>query len=89
MGNLGLAYAELGETRRAIELYEQQLVIVREIGDRRGEGNAPHNIAGALAREGRRDEAIEAAERAVAIYKQIEDPNLGTAEARLRELRGG
>jgi Tetratricopeptide repeat len=40
LGNLGIAYAAVGETRRAIEYYEQQLVTVREIGDRRGEGNA-------------------------------------------------
>ena len=39
LGNLGIAYAALGETRRAIQFYEQQLAIVREIGDRRGEGN--------------------------------------------------
>ena len=36
---LGLAYAALGDVRRAIENYEQALVISREIGDRRGEGN--------------------------------------------------
>ena len=34
-----MAYADLGELRRAIEFYEQGLVIEREIGDRRGEGN--------------------------------------------------
>ncbi len=40
LGNLGVAYKNLGETRKAIEFYEQALVIDREIGDRRGEGNA-------------------------------------------------
>src|SRR5260370_32663152 len=40
LGNLGLAYKHLGETRTAIEFYNKQLVIVREIGDRRGEGAA-------------------------------------------------
>ncbi len=78
----------MGETRRAIEFYEQALVIASEIGDRRGEGNASHNIAAALARGGRPDEAIEAAERAVAIFEQIEDPNLGKAQEQLRKLRG-
>ena len=38
LGNLGGAYRALGEPRRAIELYEQDLEIAREIGDRRGEG---------------------------------------------------
>jgi hypothetical protein len=35
LGNLGLAHAVLGELRRAIDFYEQQLVIVRGTGDRR------------------------------------------------------
>ena len=34
LGNLGLAYAALGELHRAIELYEQELVIDHETGDR-------------------------------------------------------
>jgi hypothetical protein len=40
LGNLGIAYFQLGEPRRAIDYYEQQLLIVREIGNRRGEGAA-------------------------------------------------
>ena len=35
LGNLGVAYSDLGEPRKAIEYYEQALVIAREIGDRR------------------------------------------------------
>ena len=34
-----MAYAALGDARKAIEYYEQALAIAREIGDRRGEGN--------------------------------------------------
>ena len=37
---MGLAYADLGEVRKAIEYYNQALAIIREIGDRRGEGAA-------------------------------------------------
>jgi tetratricopeptide (TPR) repeat protein len=40
----GPCLRRLGETRRAIQFYEQQLAIVREIGDRRGEGNALGNL---------------------------------------------
>ena len=40
LGNLGIAYATLGETRRAIKFFEQTLFIDREIGDRRGEGKS-------------------------------------------------
>ncbi|MEI8004301.1 MAG: NB-ARC domain-containing protein, partial [Methanothrix sp.] len=40
LGNLGLAYAAMSDVRKAIDYYEQALAIAREIGDRRGEGNA-------------------------------------------------
>ena len=40
LGNLGNCYAGLGQTARAIESYEQALVIAREIGDRLGKGIA-------------------------------------------------
>ena len=53
LGNLGIAYADLGEARRAIEYYEQALAIAREIGDRRGEGNAPGQPGHCLRRPGR------------------------------------
>ena len=39
LGNLGSAYKDLGETRKAIEFCEQVLMINREIGHRRGESN--------------------------------------------------
>ena len=47
LGNLGLAYADLGEVNKAIEFYKQVLVIAREIGDRRGEGSALGNLGNA------------------------------------------
>ena len=53
LGNLGLAYADLGEPRKAIEFYEQALAIAREIGDRRGEGAWPGQPGHCLRRPGR------------------------------------
>ena len=38
LGNLGMAYADLGEIRKAIGYLERALKISRKIGDRRGEG---------------------------------------------------
>ncbi len=38
LGNLGLAYADLGDARKAIEYYELALAIAKEIGDKRNEG---------------------------------------------------
>jgi len=44
LGDLGLAYAALGEVRQAIEYHEQALAMAREIGDRRLEGNTLTNL---------------------------------------------
>jgi len=59
LGNLGLAYADLGEARRAIDYYKQHLVIAREIGDRGGEGNALGNLGRAYAALGNARKAID------------------------------
>ena len=41
LGNLGLAYYDLGDYRPAIQCFEQQLTIFRKPGDRKGEGDSP------------------------------------------------
>ncbi len=95
LGNLGLAYADLGETRRAIELYEQALAIVREIGDRHGEGQTLCNLGNAYADLGETRRAIEYHEQDLTIAREIGDRrgegqtlcNLGNAYAALGETR--
>ncbi len=95
LGNLGLAYAALGEPRRAIEFHEQALVIDREIGDRRGEGNALNNIGLAYADLGEPRRAIEFYEQALVIDREIGDRhgegnalgNLGVTYKNLGEPR--
>ena len=87
LGNLGNAYYFLGETRRAIQFYEQALLIDREIGDRRGEGNALWNMSLALDQLSERAQAIQHAEQALAIYEQIEDPNAANVRAQLATWR--
>ena len=69
----GTAYADLGETRKAIEFYEKQLIIVREIGDRRGEGNALGNLGSAYADLGETRKAIEFYEKQLIIGREIGD----------------
>ncbi len=92
LGNLGNAWAALGETRKAIELYEQHLAIAREIGDRRGEGDALGNLGNAWAALGETRKAIELYEQ-TAIAREIGDRrgralgNLGLAWAALGETR--
>lgn len=73
LGNLGLAYADLGERQRAIEFYEQRLTIAREIGDRRGEGSALGNLGIAYAVLGEPRRAIEFCEQQLTIAREIGD----------------
>ena len=77
----------MGDARKAIEFYEQNLVIAREIGDRRGEGNSMWNSALALDPLGDREQAIACAEAALKIYEEIEDPNRAQVRATLAGWR--
>jgi len=95
LGNLGLAYADLGEPRRAIEYHERRLAIAREIGDRRGEGIALGNLGLAYADLGETRRAIKFYEQRLAIAREIGDwrgggnviGNLGIAYRQLGEPR--
>ncbi|MBI4671868.1 MAG: tetratricopeptide repeat protein, partial [Chloroflexi bacterium] len=95
LGNLGVAYAALGEVRKAIGFYEQALVIDREIGDRRGEGSDLGNLGNAYADLGEVRKAIGFYEQHLAIAREIGDRrgegnalgNLGLAYAALGEVR--
>jgi len=95
LGNLGLAYFDLGETPRAIEYYKQQLAITSEIGDRRGEGNGLGNLGNAYYHLGETRRAIECHDAALVISREIGDRraegqdlgNLGNAYANLGETR--
>jgi tetratricopeptide (TPR) repeat protein len=73
LGNLGMAYALLGEIHHAIDCYEKYLAIAREIGDRRGEGNALGNLGNAYGDLGETRCAIYYYEKALAIYREIGD----------------
>lgn len=89
LGTIGLAYHRLGEPRRAIECHEQALVISRETGDRRGEGQDLGNLGNAYAALGEPRRAIEYYEQALAIGREVEDPRIITAcENGLRCCRG-
>lgn len=87
LGNLGIAFAELGETHRAIQSYERILLIHREIGDRRGEAADLWNMSLSLDYLGERAQAIQHAEEALIIYEQIEDPIVEKVRARLAAWR--
>ncbi|MDT7780265.1 MAG: hypothetical protein QOC99_2777, partial [Acidobacteriota bacterium] len=94
-GNLGLAYADLGETRRAVEFYEQSLALARKNGDRHSEGNALGNLGVAYRLLGEPHRAIQFYEQGLVIARQIGDRrgersalgNLGNAYSDLGEKR--
>lgn len=95
LGNLGIAYASLGETRKAIGFHEQALEIAQEIGDRRVEGIALGNLGVAYYSLGETRKAIGFFEQVLEIAKEIGNRhgegsslgNLGNAYAALGETR--
>jgi tetratricopeptide (TPR) repeat protein len=95
LGNLGLAYTDLGETRRAIQFHEQYLAIAWEIGDRRGEGAALGSLGIAYKDLGETRRAIQFDKQYLAIAREIGDRrgegnalgNLGIAYKKLGETR--
>ena len=95
LGNLGNAYSDLGETRKAIEYYELALKISREIGDVRGEGKRLGNLGNAHSHLGDSKKAIEYYELALKISREIGDVrsegysqgNLGLAYSHLGDSK--
>ena len=84
----GIYEADLGEPRKFIEYYEQQLMITRAIGDRRGEGNALFNTSLALDGLGKQAEAAKLAADALAIFEQIESPVAEQVRRKLEQWQG-
>lgn len=73
LGNLGLAYYELGSHDRAIEYFENAKKLAAEIGDRRHEGTWSGNLGIAYAAIGKHRLAIKYYEEHLAIAKEIGD----------------
>ncbi len=95
LGNLGITYGALGETRNAIEYFKQALEIVRDLGDQRSEGNTLGNLGIAYTNLGETRKAIEYHLQAIVINRYIGNKksegddlgNLGNAFAALGETR--
>ena len=72
LGNLGIAYADLGETRKAIEFYEQRCLYRRARSATGAAKATPSwNMALALDELGEREQAIAHAEAALKILKRL------------------
>lgn len=76
LGDIGNAYSDLGQVAKAIDYYEQALVIQREIGDRRGEGNQLGNLGIVYGALGQVENAKQYLKSALAIGQEIRDPNI-------------
>jgi tetratricopeptide (TPR) repeat protein len=95
LGNLGIAYKNLGETRKAIEFHEQALIVDREIGNLRNEGADLGNLGLAWTALGKTRKAIGFYKQHLTISRQTGDrrsegaalSNLGTAYGQLGKLR--
>ncbi len=93
--DLGTAYLQLGEYRRAFELHEKALKIARRIGNVRGEGSALGSMGLAYSNLGEYQRAIELYEKRLKIARRIGDirgegsvlGNMGTAYLYLGEYR--
>jgi tetratricopeptide (TPR) repeat protein len=70
LGNLGRAYADLGDARRASGYYEQALAIDREIGDLNGVATRSFNMALLYAQQGDQARALPLAREADRLWGQ-------------------
>ncbi len=71
LNSLGMAYADLGENQRAIQLHKQSLSIALELGDRAGEGNALGNLGVAYHNLGENERAVQVHERYLTIAREL------------------
>ena len=81
-----LAYADLGDAHKAIDYYEQQLAITREIGDRRGEADASWNLSLAYVKADDLERAAELMQIRVSFEREIGHPDAEKDAARLEGI---
>lgn len=95
LGNLGMDYAALGQTRHAVQLHEQALQISREIESRGSEAHDLCHLGMSYLNLGEPDRAVELVEQSLVIYRDIGDRsgeglalgNLGIVYARVGEFQ--
>jgi hypothetical protein len=92
LGNLGSAYAALGEAARAIGYCEQALPVLQAIGDRQGEAICCWNLGEKLEKQDALARAVALMQGLVDFYRELGHPRTEerTAElARVRPRRAG
>jgi tetratricopeptide (TPR) repeat protein len=73
LNNMALVYRATGQPQRALELYEQVLPIMREVGDRAGEAATLNNMALVYDVTGQPQRAMELYEQALPIRREVGD----------------
>lgn len=94
VGNLGLAYCELGEFSQAIEYFQQAFQLSEKIGDRYHEGAWLGNLGNIYSLLGEHEQAITYHQRHLDLMHEIQDlrgeghalANLGVSYASLGQL---
>ncbi|NEP01982.1 MAG: CHAT domain-containing protein [Symploca sp. SIO2E9] len=71
LGNLGIAYNNLGEYLQAIDYHKQALVIMQEIGNRQGEWKVLLNLGNAYESLGHYEQVITYYQQSLAIVEEI------------------
>ena len=59
LNNIGQVYSDLGENQKALQFYNQALLILRAVGDRRGEATTLHNIGQVYSDLGENQKALQ------------------------------
>src|ERR1017187_5150929 len=73
LGNLGVAYAELGQAKKAISFFKQQFVIAHKLGNVNGECSALGNLANAHSLLGEYEIAQRYCEDEIGLRKKLGD----------------
>ena len=80
LSKIGNFHNWLSDNKKAIDYYEQALVISREIGDRQGEGNHLGNLGIAYLSLGKKEKACGLWNKSIAILEAIESPKSNTVQ---------
>lgn len=86
LGNLGLAYNDLGQPEEAIQYYQQALDLARQTGDQRTVGNNLGKLGLAYRDLGQIGLARQSLKQALAIFEQINSPSADMVQDWLAEF---
>ncbi|MCA6508494.1 MAG: tetratricopeptide repeat protein [Pseudanabaena sp. M109S1SP2A07QC] len=75
LNELGSGYYSLSEYNRAIDFFQQALVLSQKLADRKGEANSLNRLGNAYDSLGQYQQAIQFQQQSLEIYREIGDRN--------------